>query len=65
MPYTKEILKAALGRFRLSSHNLEIERGRYHDIPKDERFCNFCSLNVTENEYHFQLVWPFYIEVIR
>ena len=55
--------KIALSRFRLSSHRLEIEQGRYHDIPRNERLCKFCSLNCIESEYHFLLVCPFYKEV--
>ena len=51
-------LITALCRFRLSSHKLEIERGRYHNIPKAERTCKFCTLNAVENEYHFLLVCP-------
>ena len=40
--------KIALSRFRLSS--LEIEQGRYHEIPRNERLCKFCSLNCIESE---------------
>ena len=32
-----------LGRFRLSSHNLSIETGRYNGVPKEKRLCNFCN----------------------
>ena len=32
--------RTALSRFRLSSHNLNTERGRYEGIPRDERLCN-------------------------
>lgn len=52
--------KIALCRFRLSSHKLEIERGRYHNIPRSERICKFCTQNVVENEYHFLLTCPLY-----
>ena len=38
--------------FRISSHKLEIERGRYFNIPSDRRFCKFCK-NVVEDEFHF------------
>ena len=31
--------KIALSKFRLSSHNLEIETGRYNSIPRSERIC--------------------------
>ena len=36
--------KTALTRFRLSSHHLEIERGRYPNISREERLCKFCNL---------------------
>ena len=57
--------KTALTRFRLSSHNLEIEKGRYHGIPRIERKCKFCSLDFVENEYHFLLVCPNYNDIGR
>ena len=31
--------RTALTKFRLSSHDLAIERGRYESIPRDERIC--------------------------
>ena len=39
----------ALTRFRLSSHDLAIERGRYENIV---RICVFCNSNFVESEYH-------------
>ena len=57
--------KIALSRFRLSSHQLEIERDRYHDIARDERLCKFCPSKCIENEYHFMLVCPLYQELRR
>ncbi len=50
----------ALCRFRLSSHKLAIEQGRYINIPRDERKCIYCTQNVIENEYHLLLTCPFY-----
>ena len=68
-PYLDNIherkFQTALTRFRLSSHNLEIERGRYQNIPREERFCKFCTSNVIENEYHFLLVCPLYRSLRR
>ena len=57
--------KIALSRFRLSSHKLEIERGRHRDINRDERKCKMCTLNVIENENHFLLVCPKYYDLRR
>ena len=61
----KEKNKFALSRFRLSSHTLEIEGGRYHGIPRIERKCRLCSLKSAENEYHFLLVCPNYYDLRR
>lgn len=40
-------------KFRISSHNLEVELGRYKKVPRNLRICNFCKLNETDDEYHF------------
>ena len=50
----------ALSQFRLSSHDLEIERGRYANVDRDDRICILCNSNQIENEYHFLLTCPFY-----
>ena len=47
-----------LSKFRLSSHDLEIERGRYGNksVRTEERYCKFCkSYNtlMVEDEFHF------------
>ena len=43
-------------RLRISAHDLEIESGRYKNIPRNNRICKWCSLtssdNVTEDETH-------------
>ena len=41
-----------LTKFRISSHKLEIEKGRYMNIPAEQRICRLCKLDV-ENEIHF------------
>ena len=46
--------RTAISKFRLSNHDLMIERGRYLGIDKSERFCPFC-LNLIETEEHFLL----------
>ena len=48
-------LISAIARLRLSSHNLEIERGR-HTRPKTpvaSRICRRCQTNQVDNEIHF------------
>lgn len=57
--------KFALSRFRLSSHSLAIETGRYSATPREERLCTFCNMKSVENEYHFLLVCPHYSEIRR
>ncbi len=45
--------------FRISCHDLEIERGRYDTPPKlpEERICKLCQLQ-PETEEHFMLFCP-------
>ena len=57
--------KIALSKFRLSSHSLSIETGRYADISVDERICNFCNMRKIEDEFHFLLVCPHYTDLRR
>ena len=57
---TDNKFRIALSRFRTSSHDLLIERGRYENIPRDQRICKSCNMNQIENEYHFLLVCPKY-----
>ena len=46
--------------FRLSSHKLEIEAGRFVNKPREERFCQICNNGCIENEYNFLLYCPKY-----
>lgn len=55
--------RVALSRFRISSHDLFIERGRYENLPRNERICKFCNSQSVESEYHFLLVCPYYVEL--
>ena len=50
-----DILRKTFTCFRLSSHNLEIETGRYNGIDRSNRFCKLCSQHLVETEYHFLL----------
>ena len=55
--------KIALSRFRTSSHDLNIEIGRYDNMPRHQRICRNCSMNKIESEFHFLLVCPKYREL--
>ena len=44
--------KIALTRFRLSNHNLMIEKGRHQNMNFLDRTCPFCPGQI-ENEFHF------------
>ena len=47
-------------KFRCSSHNLMVEKGRFDDIERRNRLCEFCNMNCIEDEFHFLLVCPLY-----
>ena len=40
-----------IARIRLSSHNLNIESGRFSDIDRSQRICTLCNLNDIEDEF--------------
>lgn len=40
-----------LTKLRISDHNLEIELGRYKNIPREQRLCKSCK--ITDDEAHF------------
>ena len=54
-----EDLRIIITRWRLSSHDLEIELGRRKGIARESRFCNFCD-NCVEDEAHVVYVCPAY-----
>ena len=59
-------VRSALAKFRISCHDLEIEKGRHYNITAEERFCKLCSSNnnyFIEDEYHVLLKCPFYQEL--
>jgi hypothetical protein len=41
-----------LARFRTSNHKLPIETGRWNNIPRDQRICHLCGLEMGD-EYHY------------
>ena len=60
---TEKKYRIALSQFQLSSHDLEIERGRFVNVNRDERTCRFCNGNHIKNEYHFLFVCPLYRDI--
>ena len=48
--------RKALTRFRTSSHNLPIERGRYSNIVRNNRLCHLCNLGNVGDEYHATMI---------
>ena len=49
-----------ISKFRMSSHKLEVEQGRYYNVAKNQRICKMCSKSEIEDEFHFLLVCPCY-----
>ena len=59
--YLYEDKRIVISRWRLSSHNLKIETGRYTmpKTPRDERTCGLCD-TVVEDEQHAIFICPLY-----
>ena len=51
----------AIGQLRISSHQLEIENGRTNRVPREERLCRLCYIEI-EDEY-FTCKSPTYAEI--
>ena len=49
-----------LAKFRCSAHNQMIGQGRFINVERSNRICQFCHMNCIEDEYHFLLVCPVY-----
>ena len=45
--------------YRLCSHRLNIESGRFRQVSRNERLCVYCE-NEVEDEFHFILKCPKY-----
>ncbi len=54
----------ALFHFRISSHNLRIETGRYTrpKIPVNQRMCIYCTFQAVETESHFLVECSLFIK---
>ena len=60
----REDKRIIITKWRLSSHNLKIETGRYTKPPtrRDERVCSECT-SVVEDEHHVVFQCPLYRNV--
>ena len=47
--------RKAIAKLRCSNHQLEIEKGRHRNTPREERICKTCADNSIEDEDHFLL----------
>ena len=56
--------RRSLTKFRISSHRLKIERGRFSKppVPVDNRVCDYCPSKI-EDEFHFLIQCPKYDKV--
>ena len=57
-------LRMFISRIRLSAHSLRIQTCRYsrNRLPRNERYCQCCNTLDIEDEYHFILICPCYID---
>ena len=62
-PYVSVIdvskFRKCMVKFRSSSHNLMIEKGRHHNILLEDRNCVYCE-SCLEDEFHFVMICPLY-----
>ena len=54
--------RIAIARFRTSSHNLHIEKGRHCNPPTpiEKRICHFCPANKIDDEHHMLMECSFH-----
>ena len=52
-----------MAKLRFSSNKLNIEIGRHNKIDRQDRKCIRCNLNDIEDEFHFVLVRPDYVNL--
>ena len=56
-------LRHTIARFRLSSHHLEVEEGRWKGVRRQDRVCRLCDSGSIENEYHVFIACRCYIDI--
>lgn len=48
--------RSYFAKLRMGTLQIQIERGRYKNIPQQDRLCNNCNLKVVEHEIHFLFI---------
>ena len=56
-------LRQVIARYRLSSHHLEVEEGRWRGVRRHDRVCRLCDSGSIENEYHVFITCSWYHEI--
>ena len=51
-----------LSRFRTTNNRLPVERGRWENAERSQRFCNLCTGNILGNEFHYWLECKYFTE---
>ena len=55
-----EKLAMTVLKYRCNNHKLPIEVGRKQGIPREQRICKKCEMNVLGDEFHLILECPFF-----
>ena len=53
--------RSNIAKLRSGTLPLNIELGRYTNVPKEQRTCKMCNYNVIEDELHFMFKCPKYL----
>ncbi|CAM6105413.1 unnamed protein product [Calypogeia fissa] len=56
-------LRQMIARYRLSSHHLAVEEGRWKGVKRQDRVCTLCDSGSIENEYHVFITCRWYQEL--
>ena len=52
-------------KIRCSDHQLQVEKGRHHNVPRENRICKLCPLDEVETEDHFLMRCTFFDRLKR
>ncbi len=56
-------LRQIIAKYRLSSHHLAVEEGRWKNIDRRDRVCTTCDSGSIENEYHLFIACRSYLHI--